>query len=130
MLVTDDCHPADLITQGGVDHCVRKAIRLGLDPITAIRMATINPARYFPLPGIGAIAPGYQADLVVIDDLDDFRVSQVFKQGRLIAEKGKLLPGVIDQNTAKAENTFNVRRDLAPNNSVSRRRQARQRSSR
>ncbi|OGP94789.1 MAG: adenine deaminase [Deltaproteobacteria bacterium RBG_16_54_18] len=108
MLVTDDCHPADLITQGGVDHCVRKAIRLGLDPITAIQMATLTPAQYFPLPGIGAIAPGYDADLVVIDDLDNFRVSQVFKQGRLIAENGKLISGVKDQGTVKPENTFNV----------------------
>ena len=108
MLVTDDCHPADLITRGGVDHCVRKTIRLGLDPITAIQMATLTPAQYFPLPGIGAIAPGYDADLVVIDDLDNFRVSQVFKQGRLIAENGKLISGVKDQGTVKPENTFNV----------------------
>jgi adenine deaminase len=108
MLVTDDCHPADLIAQGGVDHCVRKAIRHGLDPITAIKMATINPARYFPLSDIGAIAPGYQADLIVIDDLDNLRVSRVFKQGRLIAENGELIPGAIDYAMVKAENTFNV----------------------
>ena len=110
MLVTDDCHPADLITEGGVDHCVRKAIQLGLDPIIAIQMATINPARYFPLPGIGVIAPGYQADLVVIEDLREFKINQVFKAGRLVAEKGKILAGIIDENKAKAENTFNVPR--------------------
>lgn len=110
MFVTDDCHPEDLVTQGGVDHCIRKAIRLGLDPIIAIQMATINPARYFPLPGIGAIAPGYQADLVVLEDLREIRVNQVFKAGRLVAEKGKILAGVIDENKAKAENTFNVPR--------------------
>jgi adenine deaminase len=108
MFVTDDCHPADLIAKGGVDHCVRKAIQLGLDPIIAIQMATINPARYFPLPGIGAIAPGYQADLVVIEDLREVRINQVFKAGRLVAEKGQLLPGVIEENSIKAENTFNV----------------------
>jgi adenine deaminase len=108
MFVTDDCHPADLITKGGVDQCIRKAIHLGLDPVIAIQMATINPARYFPLPRIGAIAPGYQADLVVIEDLDKCRISQVFKQGSLVAEKGKILPDVIDEKQVKAENTFHL----------------------
>jgi adenine deaminase len=108
MFVTDDCHPADLIAQGGVDHCVRKAIQLGLDPIIAIQMATINPAQYFPLPGVGAIAPGYQADLVVIEDLNTFRINKVFKAGRLVAEGGKILPGVIDETKVKVENTFNL----------------------
>jgi adenine deaminase len=107
MFVTDDCHPADLIAQGGVDHCVRKAIQLGLDPVIAIQMATVNPAQYFPLPGIGAIAPGYQADLVVIEDLGKFRISQVFKAGRLVAEEGQVLPAVIDETKVKVENTFN-----------------------
>jgi adenine deaminase len=108
MFVTDDRHPADLITEGGIDHCVRKAIRLGLDPIIAIQMATINPACYFPLPDIGAIAPGYQADLVVLEDLNEFKIDQVFKAGRLVAEKGKVLPGVIDEKQVKAENTFHL----------------------
>jgi len=108
LLVTDDRDPEDLVTQGGVDHCIRKAIQLGLDPIIAIQMATINPARYFPLPGIGAIAPGYQADLVVLEDLKTLTVSQVFKAGRLVAEKGKILPGVIDEKQARAENTFHL----------------------
>ena len=108
MFVTDDRHPEDLIAQGGVDHCIRKAIRLGLDPIIAIQMATINPAQYFPLPGIGAIAPGYQADLVVIEDLHKVKISQVFKAGRLVAEGGRVLPGVIDETKVKVENTFNI----------------------
>lgn len=108
MFVTDDCDPEDLITQGGVEHCVRKAIHLGLDPIIAIQMATFNPAQYFPLPGIGAIAPGYLADLVVLEDLKTLKVNQVFKAGRLKAEKGKILPGVIDENKVKAENTFHL----------------------
>jgi adenine deaminase len=108
MLVTDDCDPEDLVAQGGVDHCIRKAIQLGLDPIIAIQMATINPARYFPLPGIGAIAPGYRADLVVIEDLREVKISQVYKAGRLVAEKGKILRGVINENKVKAENTFHL----------------------
>lgn len=108
MFVSDDRHPADLIAEGGVDHCVRKAIRLGLDPIIAIQMATINPAQYFPLPRIGAIAPGYQADLVVLQDLDEIRIHQVFKAGRLVAEKGQISSGVIDGKKDKAENTFHL----------------------
>lgn len=108
MFVTDDCDPEDLISRGGVNHCIRKAIQLGLDPIFAIQMATINPARYFALPGIGAIAPGYQADLVVLENLNEFEIYQVFKQGRLVAEKGKVLPRVIDETKVEVENTFNV----------------------
>ncbi|OGP55328.1 MAG: adenine deaminase [Deltaproteobacteria bacterium RBG_13_52_11] len=108
MFVTDDCHPEDLIAKGGVDHCVRKAIRLGLDPIIAIQMATINPALYFPLPGVGAIAPGHRADLVVVEDLNEFRINQVFKDGRLIAGEGQILPGVIDEKKVAAENTIHL----------------------
>lgn len=108
MFVTDDCDPEDLITRGGVDYCIRKAIHLGLDPIIAIQMTTINPARYFPLPKIGAIAPGYQADLVVLENLDELKINQVFKAGRLVAEKGKILPGIIDETKVEVENTFNV----------------------
>jgi adenine deaminase len=108
MFVTDDRHPEDLIAEGGVDHCVRKAINLGLNPITAIQMATINPARYFPLSGIGAIAPGYQADLVVIEDLNELSIHQVFTGGRLVAEGGRILPGVIEEKKVEAENTFHL----------------------
>jgi adenine deaminase len=109
MFVTDDRNPGDLIAEGGIDHCVRKAIQLGLDPVIAIQMATINPARYFPLPGIGAIAPGYRADLVVLQDLNEIRINQVFKAGRLVAEGGRTLPGVRDEKKVKAENTFHLR---------------------
>jgi adenine deaminase len=108
MFVTDDRHPADLIAEGGVNHCVRKAIQLGLNPIIAIQMATINPARYFPLPGIGAIVPGYRADLVVLQDLNEIRIHQVFKSGRLVAEGGVILPGVIDEKKVNAENTVHL----------------------
>jgi adenine deaminase len=108
MFVTDDCHPQDLIAKGGVDHCVRKAIQRGLDPVIAIQMATFNPAQYFPLPGIGAIAPGYQADLVVIEDLREVKINQVFKAGCLVAEAGKILPGVLDETKVEAENTFHI----------------------
>ncbi len=108
MFVTDDRHPADLIAEGSIDLCVRKAIQLGLDPIIAIQMATINPAQYFPLPGIGVIAPGYRADLLVLEDLTKIRINQVFKDGCLVAEGGAIIPGVIDEKKVEAENTFHI----------------------
>ncbi len=108
MFVSDDRHPADLISEGSIDHCVRKAIQLGIDPIIAIQMATINPAEYFPLQGLGAIAPGYQADLLVIEDLKEIKIRQVFKDGRLVAEEGKVLPGVIEKERIETENTFHI----------------------
>lgn len=91
ILVTDDRHPEDLLLEGHLDHAIRKAIGAGLDPVSAIRMATINTAEYFGLRDLGAIAPGYLADLVVIDDLASFRISQVFHQGDLVAEAGRPL---------------------------------------
>jgi adenine deaminase len=93
ILVTDDRHPADLLGQGHVDHLVRMAIELGLDPVLAIQMATLNPAEWFGLTrrGYGAIAPGYRADIVVVDDLRALSISQVFVAGRLVARDGALV---------------------------------------
>ena len=67
---------------------VRKAIRLGLDPVRAIQMATINTADYFRLDGLGAIAPGYFANLIVLDNLADFKVNMVFYRGKMVAQEG------------------------------------------
>ena len=86
---TDDRHPADLLEEGHIDALVRVAVAEGLDPLTAIQMATINTARYFGLAGLGAVAPGYRADLVVFDDPNDFRARRVFSEGRLVAEDGE-----------------------------------------
>ncbi len=86
-LATDDFQPGDLHT-GSINLLIKKAIRLGLDPVTAIRMATINPARHFGLRDKGAVLPGYDADLVVVDDLANLSVQMVFKSGRLAAEDG------------------------------------------
>jgi adenine deaminase len=93
ILVTDDRHPADLLGQGHVDHLIRTAIGLGLDPVLAIQMATLNPAEWFGLTrrGYGAIAPGYRADIVVVDDLQALSVSQVYVDGRLVARDGALV---------------------------------------
>lgn len=88
--VTDDKHPEEIINQGHLDHILRKAVALGLDPITAIQMVTLNPAEYFGLNRLGAIAPGYKADLVVVSDLVNFSVKKVFKDGKLVVEEGEV----------------------------------------
>ncbi len=89
---TDDRHPDTLLSEGHVDDVVRKAIAWGLDPVMAIQMATINTAEYFRLRNVGAVAPGYCADLLVLDDLVTVQVAQVYAAGELVAEGGQFLP--------------------------------------
>ena len=89
LLVTDDKHPGDLIRIGHIDAIIREAVSMGADPIRAIRMGTLNTAMYFGLSDMGAVAPGYLADLAVFDNLKDFNVKQVYKGGKLVAENGK-----------------------------------------
>ena len=97
MLVTDDKHPGDLLDSGHIDSNIRKAIRLGADPAVAVKMATLVPAQYFGFKQHGAVAPGYRADLVVVSDLESFTVEQVYKNGTLVAEHGKMLkPAPLD----------------------------------
>jgi adenine deaminase len=88
--VTDDRHPKDLLEKGHIDHMVKMAVKEGLDPVSAIRLATINTAQYFGLKDLGAIAPGYRADLVVVDSLKRFNVKMVFKSGRVVAKDGEM----------------------------------------
>ncbi|HET7641041.1 MAG TPA: amidohydrolase family protein, partial [Ktedonobacteraceae bacterium] len=89
--VTDDRDPLDLTTRGHIDSMVRRAIELGLDAVEAIRLASYNTAQYFRLYNRGAIAPGFIADLVLLDDLDTFQVESVYKDGILVAQNGRLL---------------------------------------
>jgi len=91
LFVTDDRHPKELIDEGHIDSMVRQAIRWGLDPILAIQMATLNSAEYFRLDDLGAIAPGYRADIVTFDHLGRFQIKKVFKDGKLVAENGRTL---------------------------------------
>ena len=88
---TDDCQPADLVERGGIDHAVRSAIALGMDPVAAIRLATWNPAQHFRLHQRGAITPGRRADLVVFDDLRAPRPRLVFRNGALMAQDGRMV---------------------------------------
>ncbi len=89
LFVVDDRSCRDLLDDGDIDAVVRKAIRLGLDPIRAVQLATINPATWFGLRDRGAIAPGYLANVVVAGDLHDLRPRRVYHAGRLVAEDGR-----------------------------------------
>ncbi|HEY0754474.1 MAG TPA: adenine deaminase [Ktedonobacteraceae bacterium] len=89
--VTDDRDPQDLTRRGHIDSMVRRAIEFGLQPVEAIRLASYNTAQYFRLYDRGAIAPGFVADLVVLDDLPSFQVESVYKDGQLVARAGQLL---------------------------------------
>ncbi len=91
MLVTDDCHPETLLAEGHLNHLLAKAVALGLDPLAAVTLATLNPAEYFRLGDRGAIAPGLKADLTVVEDLQGFRVDKVIKNGELLVDRGRLL---------------------------------------
>jgi len=91
MFATDDRTPADIIDEGHVNFMLFKAVSLGLDPMTAIQMATINVAEYFGLHDYGGLAPGRWADMVVFDDLKEFRARQVYRGGELVAENGQLV---------------------------------------
>jgi adenine deaminase len=88
---TDDKLAGDLVNEGHIDHCVRKSIQLGLPPITALQIASINTARHYRLRNFGAIAPRFWADFIVFDELKNFRVRQTYKKGVLVAENGKYL---------------------------------------
>jgi adenine deaminase len=87
--VSDDLHPEDILHRGHMNFVLRKAVLEGLDPVDAIRMVTINPARYFGLNDRGAVAPGLNADCVVFEDLEEFSVSAVYKNGRSVARDGR-----------------------------------------
>jgi len=88
---TDDKLAGDLVSEGHIDHCVRKAIRLGLPPIAALQIATISTARHYRLRNFGALAPRYWADFIVFDSLKSLKVRQTYKKGILVAEDGEYL---------------------------------------
>lgn len=105
---TDDRHPLDLAEEGHMDHVLRKAIHAGLPAIEAIRMATLNAAECLRCPDLGAIAPGKRADLVVVEDLRDFRPKEVYKDGQLVAEDGRLLQQITLEGELQLKSTVQV----------------------
>jgi adenine deaminase len=105
---TDDKLAGDLVNEGHIDHCVRKAIRLGVSPISALQIASINTARHYRLQNLGAIAPRFWADMIVFDDLKKFVVRQVYKKGVLVAENGEFL-GRTPVKLGSPRGTMNLR---------------------
>ncbi len=89
--VTDDRNTLDLIEKGHIDSMIREAIRLGVDPVLAIKVASLSTARHYGLQYVGAVAPGYHADIVVLDSLEKINVEMVYKQGVLVAKNGKMV---------------------------------------
>ena len=104
---TDDVHVVDLLKVGHMNHLVRQAIEYGVDPVDAIRMATINPAKEERLTDIGAIAPGYHADFQLVEKLDGEQPVQVYIDGKLVAENGEYL-GEAYKNDEVFENTVHT----------------------
>lgn len=94
LLCSDDRQPKTMLHEGHLDNHLKICVEEGVDPVTAIRMATLNAAECFGLKDRGAIAPGYRADVVLLDDLKDFHVNRVFIEGALVAEEGEYLPEI------------------------------------
>jgi adenine deaminase len=105
---TDDRLPADLLDEGHIDHMVRVAIAEGIDPVTAIRMATLNPSEYFHLHDQGAIAPARRADMVVFSDLQAPRAEMVYRDGKLVAQDGKVIPWERPKRPTVLRSSMNV----------------------
>ena len=112
MFCTDDKHPNDLLEKGHIDYIVKKAISLGADPITAVKVACHNAARYFLLNNRGGISPGYLADFVIIDNFQDFNIEQVYKKGVLMVDHGEVrgfpAPEIEPYLVERAHKTFHV----------------------
>ena len=114
VLVTDDRHPEDIIYEGHIDHVVRRAIQEGVDPITAIQMATINTAEHFKKDlDLGGIAPARFADILIVESLSKMKIKQVIANGIVVAKDGKLIVDIPRKPVPEwATKTMNVKRKL------------------
>jgi adenine deaminase len=109
MWCTDDRHPHDICEQGHIDFMIRTAVQNNIDPITAIRIATVNPARHFGLTQIGAVAPGKRADMVVVSDLQNLTAEEVYTSGRLVAADGKVIGEGVSTVSVNCLSAMNVK---------------------
>ena len=109
LFCTDDRQPEDILSTGHIDNHLRIAVKEGIDPITAIQIATINAAECYGLKGVGAIAPGYKADVILVDNLTDFKVSSVFIGGKLVAENNAMLQDVPVADIQSVSDTMHIK---------------------
>ena len=107
IFVTDDRHPVDL--KEHINGMVRRVVEAGVDPIKAVQIASLNTAEYFGLKDLGAIAPGYKADLLVLPDLKTFKPDIVLKDGQVVAQDGKLAVEITENDAIATRNSVNVR---------------------
>ncbi|MCR4929692.1 MAG: adenine deaminase [Lachnospiraceae bacterium] len=112
ILATDDRNPADIIAEGHIDNIVRLAVKAGKNPVRAIKMASFNPAQYFGIDRVGAVACGYKADLLVLDNLDNIEIKDVYSNGVKVVDNKKLLdfeiPKAEDMITGSVMNSFHM----------------------
>jgi adenine deaminase len=108
-LVTDDLHPHDLLTKGHLDHLIDMAVKEGMDPVEAIRMVTYNTAQYFGLRDVGAVSPGYRADILVLSSLAPVRVRSVIKGGRVVFDEGTVIGDKMAGIGYQCVNAMNIR---------------------
>lgn len=106
--VTDDRHPSDLLEEGHINHILKKAVSMGLDPLIAIQMATLNPAEYFGLKKRGAVVPGNIADVVVVDDLKEFHVDTLLKSGQVVIQEGQIVIDVPSYTSDEVLKTVHI----------------------
>jgi len=109
MFCTDDRQPEDILKSGHIDNHLRMAVERGVDPITAVQMATINSAQCFRLYDIGAVAVGYQANFAIVDNLKDFKVSEVYYKGTLVAKDGKVVFPAVKEDISPVSGMLNVK---------------------
>ena len=107
IFVTDDRHPTEL--KEHINMMARRSVEKGIDPIKAIQMASLNTAEYFGLKNLGAIAPGYQADLLIFDNLKDFKPNKVIKKGNVVAQNGEMIIPIEKQISSSLRGTVNIR---------------------
>ena len=107
IFVTDDRYPSALSEH--INMMVRRAVEKGVSPVKAVQMASINTAEYFGLKNLGAIAPAYKADILILDNLVDFKPSMVIKNGEIVAKNGEMVVDIEKKNLSSLRGTVNIR---------------------